>query len=123
METARMDETFIASVKENLLAQKQTLIESLKAQSADMNNLVKPIEAGDEADVASDAVDRALLDSLGAQDVKRLRNIDNALDRIRQNKYGICISCGKEIPQARLETLPYTLMCVGCASAEERRRR
>jgi len=43
-----------------LLAQKQTLIESLKTQSADMNNLVKPIEAGDEADVASDAVDRAL---------------------------------------------------------------
>ena len=86
-------------------------------------NLVKIVDSGDEADVASDAVDRTLLDSLSAQDAQRLRLIDNALDRIRQGKYGLCAKCGKEIPQARLEALPYALMCVACASAEERRRR
>ena len=85
--------------------------------------LVKIVDSGDEADVASDAVDRTLLDSLSAQDAQRLRLIDNALDRIRQGKYGLCAKCGKEIPQARLEALPYALMCVACASAEERRRR
>lgn len=118
-----MDEKFVADVKEKLLAQRATIVESLAGQSADMKNLVKPVESGDEADVASDAVDRTLLDSLGAQDAQRLRLIDSALDRIRLNKYGICLNCGKEIPQARLEALPYALMCVGCASAEERRRR
>ena len=118
-----MDDKFIADVKEQLTAQRATILASLAGQSADMKNLVKPVESGDEADVASDAVDRTILDSLGAQDAQLLRQIDGALERIRLNKYGICIGCGKEIPQARLEALPYALMCINCASAEERKNR
>ena len=118
-----MDEKFIDSVKETLLAQRQTILEALEGHSTDMKDLVKPVEAGDEADVASDVVDRNLLDSLGAPDMQRIKSIDNALKRIKENKYGICISCGKDIPEARLEALPYTLMCVNCASAAERKRR
>ena len=118
-----MDDKFIADVKEQLTAQRATILASLAGQSADMKNLVKPVESGDEADVASDAVDRTILDSLGAQDAQLLRQIDGALERIRLNKHGICIGCGKEIPQARLEALPYALMCINCASAEERKRR
>ena len=96
-----MDDKFIADVKEQLTAQRATILASLAGQSADMKNLVKPVESGDEADVASDAVDRTILDSLGAQDAQLLRQIDGALERIRLNEYGICIGCGKEIPQAR----------------------
>ena len=118
-----MDDKFIADVKEQLTAQRSTILASLAGQSADMKNLVKPVESGDEADVASDAVDRTILESRGAQDAQLLRQIDGALERIRLNKYGICIGCGKEIPQARLEALPYALMCINCASAEERKRR
>ncbi len=118
-----MDSKFVEETKEKLLAQKKTILEALENQNADMKSLVKPVESGDEADVASDAVDRTLLDSLGAQDAQRLRLIDSALDRIRLEKYGICVGCGKEIPEARLNALPYALMCITCASAEERRNR
>lgn len=118
-----MDEKFVNEAKETLLAQRKTIVDALENQSADMRSLVKSVESGDEADVASDAVDRTLLDSLGAQDAQRLRLIDSALERIRLNKYGICVSCGKEIPEARLKALPYALMCINCASAEERRNR
>ncbi|MBQ5471245.1 MAG: TraR/DksA family transcriptional regulator [Treponema sp.] len=118
-----MDDKFVADVKEKLLAQRATILEALENQTTDLKNLVKPIESGDEADVASDVVDRQLLNSLGAQDQQRLTLIDNALERIRLGKYGICLACGKEIPQARLEALPYAFMCVNCASAEERRHR
>ena len=118
-----MDEQFITEVKEKLMAQRERILASLDNQSVDMRNLVKPVESGDEADVASDAIDRTLLDSLGAQDAQLLKQIDGALERIRLNKYGICLGCGKEIPHARLEALPYALLCINCASAEERRRR
>lgn len=118
-----MDENFVTNVKTKLLEQRAKILESLADQSDDMKNLVGSSDSGDEADVASDAVDRTLLDSLGAQDARRLELIDSALDRIRQGKYGLCAGCGREIPQARLEALPYALMCVSCASAEERRRR
>lgn len=118
-----MDEKFIADVKEKLLAQRATILASLADQTADMKSLVKPVESGDEADVASDAVDRTILDSLGAQDALLLKQIDSALERIRLNKYGFCLVCGKEISQPRLEALPYALMCINCASVEERKRR
>lgn len=118
-----MDEQLTMDVKKKLLEQRERILASLDNQSVDMRNLVKPVESGDEADVASDAIDRTLLDSLGAQDAQLLKQIDGALERIRLNKYGICLGCGKEIPQARLEALPYALLCITCASAEERRRR
>lgn len=118
-----MDENFVAGIKETLLAQRATIMAALEEQTTDLKNLVKPIESGDEVDIATDAVDRTLLDSLSAQDSMRLKQIDNALDRIRTGKYGICLACGKEIPQARLEAIPYAFMCISCASAEERRHR
>ena len=118
-----MDKTFLENMKAKLLEQKKTLLDSLADQSEDMKNLVKTVESGDEADVAADVIDRQLLTSIGKQDAIRLQQIENALDRINQDKYGRCIKCGKEIPEERLEVLPYALMCIQCASAEERRNR
>lgn len=118
-----MDKTFLENMKAKLLEQKKTLLDSLADQSEDMKNLVKTVESGDEADVAADVIDRQLLTSIGTQDASRLQQIENALDRINQDKYGRCIKCGKEIPEERLEVLPYALMCIQCASAEERKNR
>ena len=118
-----MDKTFLENMKAKLLEQKKTLLDSLADQSEDMKNLVKTVESGDEADVAADVIDRQLLTSIGTQDAIRLQQIENTLDRINQDKYGRCIKCGKEIPEERLEVLPYALMCIQCASAEERKNR
>ena len=119
----QMDQEFLDKMKEKLLEQRRTLLQSLSEQSEDMRNLVKTVDSGDEADVASDVIDRQLLNSLGTQDANTLKKIDNAIDRINQHKYGICLVCGKEIPKERLEILPYALMCIDCANAEERRNR
>ena len=118
-----MDKVFLENMKTKLMEQKKTLLDSLADQSEDMKNLVKTVDSGDDADVAADVIDRQLLTSIGTQDAIRLQQIENALDRINQDKYGRCIKCGKEIPEERLEVLPYALMCIQCASAEERRNR
>lgn len=118
-----MDDKFVSEVKEKLIEQREEILRSLAEQSDEMKNLVKPIESGDEADVASDVIDRTMLDALGAQNSLRLKQIEAALERIRTGKYGICLNCGKEIPQARLEALPYAFLCVNCAAQAERRNR
>ena len=116
-----MDATFIEEMKNNLLAQKAEILKSLEIQSEDMKELIKTVESGDEADVASDAIDRTLLNAMGAQDANRLQQINNALDRIKQGRYGFCLECGAEISQPRLEALPYASLCIDCASEFERR--
>ena len=118
-----MDAKFVENIKKDLTSQKDVILKSLAEQSSDMKKLAKTVDSGDVIDVASDAIDRTLLDSLGSQDASRLKLIESALDRIRQGRYGVCIKCGKDIPQQRLKALPYALMCVSCASEEERKRR
>jgi DnaK suppressor protein len=46
-----------------------------------------------------------------------LAKVEEALVRIEDGTYGICDVCGEAIPVARLEALPYTKLCVTCASA------
>ena len=43
--------------------------------------------------------------------------------RIEEGRYGTCGNCGKAIPKARLEAIPYALLCVKCASQEEQEQR
>jgi RNA polymerase-binding protein DksA len=45
-----------------------------------------------------------------------LGKVDEALIRIDEGSYGDCSECGRPIPVARLEVLPYTKFCVECAS-------
>ncbi len=38
--------------------------------------------------------------------------VEQALARLADGKYGICVDCGKEIPAARLEAQPESIRCV-----------
>lgn len=46
--------------------------------------------------------------------------IDEALTRLDENEYGICIECGQEISPARLEVKPYARFCLECKSRKEK---
>jgi RNA polymerase-binding protein DksA len=81
------------------------------------------MEPKDMVDIASDDIDRKMIEAIGAKELKRLKQIDAALTRIKQGKYGRCVKCGAAIPQDRLEAIPYALMCIKCKSVEERRNR
>ena len=48
-----------------------------------------------------------------------LDQIEAAIRRIEDGSYGRCEECGKKIPKARLEALPYAAQCVRCASKQE----
>lgn len=118
-----MDQQFIEKMKSEMQEQKATILDSLAKQSDEFKKILEEQSSGDEIDLASDAIDRSMLESLNQQDANRLSLIESALERIQQGKYGLCIRCGKEIPQARLEAVPYALMCVECKARDERRNR
>lgn len=46
-----------------------------------------------------------------------LEQIEGALERISDGSYGFCAVCGAAIPEGRLEARPWTLFCIGHASA------
>ncbi len=118
-----MEAAFIQKMKELLLSMKQEIVDKLIASDEEFRSLFEELEPRDQADEASDDTDRRMLDVLGVQDMKRLKAIDNALIRIEQNRYGLCVKCGKKIPHERLEALPYAVLCIECQRVDERKNR
>jgi RNA polymerase-binding protein DksA len=119
-----MEKDFLLRMEQTLKVQRDELIQALMTTNDAFRSLVEEgTEIGDAIDEASEAVDRKMLEAIGAKDANRLQLIDSALLRIRQGKYGVCAKCSKSIPQARLEAIPHATLCVECKSADERRNR
>jgi DnaK suppressor protein len=43
-----------------------------------------------------------------------LRQVEVALARFQTGKYGSCLKCQREIPQKRLDAVPWAVYCVEC---------
>jgi len=48
-----------------------------------------------------------------------LRQIEDALERIKLGIYGRCSECGKPIQEERLSAVPWALLCVSCQRRKE----
>lgn len=48
-----------------------------------------------------------------------LSRVEGALARIRQGTYGVCLRCGRPIPEGRLEAAPEVELCIRCQKEEE----
>lgn len=58
-------------------------------------------------------------EQLGDREAIELVEIDAALERITAGQYGRCESCGGAIGSQRLNALPETRYCIGCAEAAQ----
>jgi RNA polymerase-binding transcription factor len=76
--------------------------------------------AHDLADTATETYDRELDYSLEENSEHVLEEIEAALKRIEEGTYGICMNCGMQIAEARLEALPWATLCIDCARDRER---
>jgi RNA polymerase-binding protein DksA len=60
---------------------------------------------------------------LADHESKLLADIDAALGRLEAGGYGICTSCGRDIPEARLLATPTVQTCVPCQEQIEKEQR
>ena len=72
------------------------------------------------ADIGTDNFEQEFTLSLMESEEATLENIEAALERVEDGTYGLCEECGVKIPRKRLDAIPYTSLCVKCASQLER---
>ena len=75
------------------------------------------------ADVATDMYDREFTLGLAANDRELLYQVNEALERIEANEYGLCITCKKPIPATRLKAIPHAQTCLKCQELLESKKR
>ncbi len=71
------------------------------------------------ADLGTDNYRRDFQLGLLSDGVDVLEMIDEALQRLEDSEYGICLDCGEPIPRKRLEAKPYAKYCTKCKSKRE----
>jgi len=72
------------------------------------------IAPGDEMDAARAAADVETHAGLIANAELRLKDLDDALARLEEGRYGVCTDCNQPIPVERLIAVPFALYCVKC---------
>lgn len=115
-----MSEKFEDEMRKSLLSLKQELMDSINSQNNSFHSLFSSADPKDDVDIASDEIDRSMLENLSSQDINKLRSIDAALSRLDAKRYGICLNCGKKISEGRLRAIPYAVFCIDCQNQNER---
>ncbi len=74
----------------------------------------------DMAEIASSASDGDVERIVAEEDARELKQIEDALARIKAGHYGVCEQCSRPIKKARLKAIPFATLCVSCKEEEEK---
>jgi DnaK suppressor protein len=102
-------------IKQNILKE----ISKTKKLIAEYKELTKPVSPDDAIGRISrmDAINnKSVTEASLRQAEKKLQNLERVLSRVGTSEFGICIRCGKPIPEGRLLYRPESLTCVHCAT-------
>ena len=106
----------VSELKEKLLRERAEIL-GIKRQKGDESSL-----QGDLVDQSTGLSEQEMLLELAEHDRERLLEVDDALRRIENHTYGICLESGEEIPYERLRAVPTAKYTVRCQEILERRR-
>lgn len=103
---------------DRLMELREQLLDELTVLSG--YSLTSTKQAGEElADVGSDNFQREMELGLVTEEGRKIRLIDDAVARLRNNTYGMCADCAEKIEEGRLEAMPYARLCIRCKSKRE----
>lgn len=129
------DQEFLDKQKDRLLTEKKRLEETFKQRGGKKDDNVKSVEDYDVNPPHLSKSNEPLDLDLEAQEVagyanrlsveqnleQKLIDINAALQKIENGKYGECENCDKTIPAERLEALPAARICLDCEQVQNKK--
>lgn len=116
-----MEEKLIDQLKEKLEEQKNSIQKELESFATEDPNLKHNWEARrpkredvDKDEAADDVQEYDNAVSLEHSLELKLKDVNLALEKIKNGEYGICENCGKKISEERLLACPEAKTCLKC---------
>lgn len=75
--------------------------------------------AHDRKDEAERVIRAGMGDAEYRRDLAEARDVEQALRRMVEGRFGACLDCGEPIPPARLSATPWAARCVECQREHE----
>ena len=110
-----MTKTEAKEVKKNLLAERENVVTKLKGNDLSIDDSETP----DPVDLAVSNYSKNVQLALSENESRQLELIDEALERLDDDEYGICQNCEKEINPKRLAAIPWARYCLDCQELRE----
>jgi DnaK suppressor protein len=110
---------FTKLMKQRLTARRNELRRYLAGEVNELRNHDET-GVGDEIDVSVDSEHASIRSQLADFESRELKQIDSALERIEEGRFGRCDSCDGAIGVERLRAVPYVATCIECARKAER---
>jgi RNA polymerase-binding protein DksA len=104
--------------RQTLQELRKTYTKRHAALDKDLHHVDNPVEK-DFAEQATQMENQQVLEALDVEAQSLVAQIDGALKRIDEGRYGICIKCGEPIAENRVETIPYVSLCITCATEND----
>jgi len=105
--------------KRLLLSELQRHIQNVDDEQARALDVTNYDDAKESSDLALRDVIQGLALKLGDQESKMVADIDQALMRMDEGSYGMCVRCGHPIDERRLEAMPTARYDAKCQEAVE----
>jgi DnaK suppressor protein len=106
-----MNKELLSQFKKELEEKRKNLLEKIE-------NLGKVPDFGSDVDSGEEEADETeeFGNQLGVAQAYRedLADVETALDKIREGRYGICENCGEEISSNVLKLSPESKLCKNC---------
>ena len=108
-------DTLFNNARTALLQRRSSLRSLLRRNGADAAGLRSNRET-DVVDEAAETSAEEVLERLSERERRELRDIDEALVRIEQGRFGYCARCGGAIGRHRLRAIPEARHCMACSA-------
>lgn len=110
-----MKDLNIDEIKDRLVTEREIILTKLGGNDLSVDDSETP----DPVDLAVSNYSKNVLLALSENETRQLGMIDEALERIEDEEYGICQNCQKEINQKRLAAIPWAQYCLDCQELKE----
>jgi DnaK suppressor protein len=114
-----MDKKRLQQFEERLETRQQDLRRSV-TQKQESGRTIDDAVAPDVIDRAASTYTKDFLFRQSTNEKQLLRMVEEALTRVRNGSFGLCLACGSEINAKRLEAVPWTRYCIACQEKVER---
>ena len=113
-----MDKKRLEYYRKKLQAKREELLKNIarteqEGREADEDPTV------DLADKAANSYTKEFLFGQTNHDRFILNLVEDALERMKNGSYGLCVHCHEEVQQKRLEAVPWARHCIFCQEKQE----
>jgi DnaK suppressor protein len=113
-----IDKHLLSQFKRGLQEQERELSQAIEKAGKEIRDFAGPVPL-DSVDLTCFTASEESLFTSASQNRTRLRMIQQALERMNDGSFGICVDCGAAIRLKLLQALPWASHCIECQEQAE----